>query len=193
MLPLSTSDPLKAKFECSMSKGEIWCPGAWNEPVNSSETVPSNTTVSRGPLDTDTFGARAPIPPRVILPVCFDPSNYSKRVRIANVMWRVGGVIISYKTLIYPLRPIFRSMPVCYHFLGVEKIMCLTEEGSFKEKLVTSSTKLFFSLYCGRPAARSNFEAFKVRGRNLGNSHPFRCVCCNSREEITHCTLAPRR
>jgi hypothetical protein len=75
-------------------------------------------TVSRGPLDADTFGARARILPRVILPVCFDPSHYSKRVRIANVMWRVEGAFISYKALIYPLPSFSRLMPVCYHFSG---------------------------------------------------------------------------
>jgi hypothetical protein len=68
-------------------------------------------TVSRGPLVADTFGARAPILPRVILPVCFDPSHCSKRVWIANVMRRVEGAFISYKALIYPLRTFFRSMP----------------------------------------------------------------------------------
>jgi hypothetical protein len=103
-----------------MSEDEISCPGACNEPVNSSGAVPSNMTVSRGPLEADTFGARAPIPPRVVLP-CFDPSHYSKRVRIANVVWRVEGAFISYKALIYPWCPFFRSMPVCHHFSGSKK------------------------------------------------------------------------
>lgn len=133
-------------------------------------------TVSRGPLEPDTFGARAPIPPRVVLPVCFDPSHYSKRVRIANVVWRVEGAFISYKALIYPWCPYFRSMPVCHHFFSGSKKRCLTdlEEDSRKNSQPPQARRnAFLLLYCGHSAARSNFE---IRGGNLGNSHPFRCV-----------------
>ena len=140
-------------------------------------------TVSRGPLDADTFGGRAPILPRVITPVCFDPSHYSKRVQIANVMWRVEGAFISYKALIYPF---FRSMPV---ISGGQKIICPTED-SCKEKLVASPspTKCFCFHYTADVSPHgSNSEAFRIRGKILGNSCPFRCVCCNSREEITFC------
>jgi hypothetical protein len=75
-----------------------------------------------------------------------------------------------------------------------QQIMCPTEEDSLKEKLVASPspTKCFFLLYCGHPAARSNFEAFQIRGGNLGNSHPFRCVRCNSRELLYSNRGAPR-
>jgi len=52
--------------------------------------VPSNTTVAGR---RHVRGARAPILPRVILLACFDPS--SKRVRIANVMWRVEDAFIT--------------------------------------------------------------------------------------------------
>jgi len=55
-------------------------------------------------LAADTFGARAPVLPRVILPACFDPST--RRVWIANVMWRGEGPFITYdKALINSLRP----------------------------------------------------------------------------------------
>jgi hypothetical protein len=40
-------------------------------PVNFSDAVPSNTNVA------GTFGGRAPVLPRVVLPACFDPSTVS--------------------------------------------------------------------------------------------------------------------
>jgi hypothetical protein len=76
-------------------------------------------------------------------------------------------------------------------FLGVKKIMGPQRKTPSRKKTrsLPKPDKMQFKKksYCGHPAARSNFEAFQIRGGNLGNSHPFRCMCCNSREEITYC------
>lgn len=135
--------------------------------------------VSRGPLVADTFGARAPILPRVILPLCIDPSHY---ISACGLQMSCGGS----KARLFPIK---HSYIRCVHFpakcrvlafLGITvKIMYIP---SRKNSKPARAGRL---LYCGRPATRSNFETFQIRGQILGNSHPFPFVCCNSRE-ITH-------
>src|SRR5713226_1037600 len=131
-------------------------------------------TVSRGPLDADTFGARA-------RPSCH--VSYYGRVLILtlsacglqNVMWRVEGSFIPGHCVHDPLNA---GVPP---FLGVMKIMHPTEEESFKEKtrsLPKPDETLFFFHAADIPPHVRTLKHFRIRGGNLGNSHPSRCVRC---------------